>query len=184
MSDLPRPSLSRTRYSDRPLPPYSYVPGFTPHPVSDPRGHMHGAAHETPQPLDPASWRSSDAYLYAADLFNHGFYWEAHEAWESLWHAAGRRGFVAAWLKALIKLAAAGVKAREGNPTGVARHATRAMGLVSEVRADLAPNEGDYCGMTLDVVEREARSLASSAKRFTTPNPEQLLPFSLALLES
>jgi hypothetical protein len=37
---------SRPRYSELPLPPYSYVPGFTPHPVSDPRGHMHGAAHE------------------------------------------------------------------------------------------------------------------------------------------
>ncbi|MER9222262.1 DUF309 domain-containing protein [Mesorhizobium sp. M0644] len=22
------------------------------------------------------------------DLINHGYYWEAHEAWEPLWHAA------------------------------------------------------------------------------------------------
>ncbi len=29
------------------------------------------------------------------DLFNHGYYWESHEEWESLWHAAGRRGVVA-----------------------------------------------------------------------------------------
>lgn len=121
------------RYSGVPLPPYSYVSGFAPHPVSDPRGHMHGQVHEAPPPLDPAAWRSSPTYLYAADLFNHGFYWEAHEAWESLWHAAGRSGPVATLLKALIKLAAAGVKAREGNPTGVQRHARRASELIREL---------------------------------------------------
>ena len=52
-----------------------------------------------------------------ADLLNHGFYWEAHEAWETLWHAAGRKGEIADFLKGLIKLAAAAVKAREGNPS-------------------------------------------------------------------
>ena len=45
-------------------------------------------------------------------------YWEAHEAWEELWHACGRMGPTADFLRGLIKLAAAGVKVREGRPRG------------------------------------------------------------------
>ena len=63
------------------------------------------------------------------ELFNAGYYWEAHEAWESLWHAHGRRGPTAEILQALIKLAAAGVKVREGRPAGVRTHASRAATL-------------------------------------------------------
>jgi hypothetical protein len=81
-------------------------------------------------PLDEATWQSNEAWLHAADLFNHGYYWEAHEAWESLWHAAGRKGPTADLLKGLIKLAAAGVKAREGRPAGMRRHARRAAELL------------------------------------------------------
>src|SRR5918994_4594460 len=128
------PSVDRPRYSDEPLPPYSYVPGHTPHPVSDPRGHMHGHRAAAPNPLDPARWEESAAYRYGVDLFNHGFYWEAHEAWESLWHAAGRSGATADFLKGLIKLAAAGVKAREGRAAGVQSHAQRAIELFHSAR--------------------------------------------------
>src|SRR5262245_4956580 len=104
---------------DEPLPPYSYVPGLFPHPISDPSGHSHGLRHAFPGPLDPRSWRDSRDYLVAIDLFNHGFYWEAHEAWEGLWHAAGRSGMLADFLKGLIQMTAAGVKVRQGMPRGV-----------------------------------------------------------------
>jgi uncharacterized protein len=110
----------------RALPPYSYVPGLAPHPSSDVRGHSFGHVEATAKPLDESSYSGNAAYLYAIDLFNHGFYWEAHEAWEALWHAAGRAGATADFLKGLIKLAAAGVKAREGRAAGVRQHAERA----------------------------------------------------------
>jgi hypothetical protein len=67
-------------------------------------------------------------------LFNEGYYWEAHEAWESLWHAHGRRGATAQLLQGLIKLAAAGVKAREGRIAGVRTHASRAAALFDRAR--------------------------------------------------
>nr|WP_244447982.1 DUF309 domain-containing protein [Neorhizobium vignae] len=51
------------------------------------------------------------------DLFNHGYYWEAHEAWEGLWQAAKRGSQLRAFLKGLILLSAAGVKIREGKRT-------------------------------------------------------------------
>src|SRR3989442_10005817 len=84
---------------ERPLPPYSYVPGLAPHPMSDPRGHSYGHTEAATQPLEEASFRGNATYLYAIDLFNHGYYWEAHEAWEALWHAAGRHGTTADFLK-------------------------------------------------------------------------------------
>jgi hypothetical protein len=111
---------------DEPLPPYTFVPGRSPHPVSDPAGHMGGQPSQRPPAPDPHRWQESRAFLRGVDLFNHGYYWEAHEAWEGLWHACGRDGPVADFLRGLIKLAAAGVKVREGVPEGVAGHARRA----------------------------------------------------------
>ncbi len=115
------------------LPPYSYVTGHFPHPTRDPAGHSYGHAPAEPAPLDPANWRASRAYLFGCDLFNYGYYWEAHEVWEGLWKACGRRGDTADFLKGLIKLAAAGVKHREGRGEGVRRHAARAAELFEAV---------------------------------------------------
>src|SRR6478672_7546301 len=112
--------------AERALPPYSYVPGLAPHPTSDPRGHSFRVHAPLAVALEENAFRNNEIYLYAIDLFNHDFYWESHEAWEALWHAAGRKGVAADFLKGLIKLAAAGVKAREGRAAGVRQHAARA----------------------------------------------------------
>ncbi|MCG8450743.1 MAG: DUF309 domain-containing protein, partial [Pirellulales bacterium] len=153
---------SRPRYTDRSFPPYSYVPGYALHPVSDPSGHMYGEKLETPSPLEPESWQTCNEYLFGIDLFNHGYYWEAHEAWESLWHVAGRQGPVANFLKGLIKLAAAGVKAREGNPRGVQRHARRALELLGGVHQQLDSRDV-YCGLNLAQVNGVIMSLLKDA---------------------
>ena len=132
----------RRFYPDRPLPPYSYVPGRFPHPVSDALGHSFRAAsdRERIQEWNPGpsfnmdlDWKRLPDYLFGIDLFNHGFYWEAHKTWEQLWIVFGRSGSDADFIKGLIKLAAAGVKAREGRTIGVQRHARRAQELFSEV---------------------------------------------------
>jgi hypothetical protein len=114
---------------ERPLPPYAYLPGRTPHPTRDPGGHSYGAPPETPAPPDPADWRACGDYLYGIDLFNRGYFWEAHEAWEGLWVACGRRGATAAYLQGLINLAAAGFKARWGNARGLRANAATARRL-------------------------------------------------------
>lgn len=109
------------------FPPYSYVPGGRwPHPTAAPGGHSRNRlTHPTP-PIADDRWEHSYAYIRGFALFNAGYYWEAHEAWEGLWHAHGRRGAVARLLQGLIKLAAAGVKVRECRPAGVRSHAVRA----------------------------------------------------------
>lgn len=117
----------------RAFPPYAYVSGRAPHPVTDPRGHLYGhVACPAPAVDSPIWWTEFD---YARDLWNHGYYWEAHEVWEGLWHGVPRAHPWGLLLQGLIKLAAAGVKAREGRPEGVRRHAVRARELMSSARA-------------------------------------------------
>src|SRR5262245_55921081 len=118
---------------DLALPPYAFVPGKNPHTTSDPRGHTYGVAAPAPAPVYPADWSASWPYRHGLDLFNHQFYWEAHEQFEALWLAAGRSGPAADFLKALIKLAAAGVKHLEQKPQGVQSHAARAAELLREL---------------------------------------------------
>lgn len=145
---------------DEPFPPYSYVPGRFPHPLSDPAGHSYAHPIQPPAALDPQAWRRSRAYCLAVDLFNHGYYWEAHEAWEGLWHAAGRRGALADFLKGLIKLAAAGVKAREGRLAGVHRHAQRAGHLFAATQKELGPATFHFAGLSLADLSTAADRLA------------------------
>src|SRR5690606_13320988 len=87
-----QPSFSPPRCTSEPLPPYAYTPGRFPHPVRDPQGHSFGRPPPSVSPTELADWRTSRVYRVGVDLFNHGYYWEAHEAWEALWNALGRRG--------------------------------------------------------------------------------------------
>ena len=134
---------------DEPFPPYSYVTRRFPHPTRDPAGHSFGVV-PMPCPVpDPNLWRECRPYLYGLDLFNHGYYWEAHEVWEGLWHASGRAGLPGNFIKGLIKLAAAGVKAREGRAEGVRTHARRAAELFRQVAGQLPPEQACYFGLSL-----------------------------------
>ena len=145
-----------------PMPAYAYVPGKFPHPIRDPRGHSFGELSPEVVNLDPRRWRECRAYLRGIDLFNRGFYWEAHESWEAVWHAAGRQGAVANFIKGLIKLAAACVKAREGSANGVARHATRGDKLFCYAQAALG-SESSMMGLSLAELRDFAQRLEASA---------------------
>ncbi|HZZ82439.1 MAG TPA: DUF309 domain-containing protein [Gemmataceae bacterium] len=118
---------------DEPFPAYAFIPGRNPHPTSDPAGHSYRIEPAVPDQVHPEKWRECRPYLFGIDLFNAGYFWESHAAWESVWIACGRRGIVADFLKGLIKLAAAGVKASEGKAAGVVSHSGRAVELFSHV---------------------------------------------------
>ena len=172
------------RYApDVSFPAYAFVPGRHPHPVTDPQGHSFGRAHGLPETLDPQRPRQSLLFLVAIDLFNAGYYWEAHEAWEGLWIAAGRSGELASFLKGLIKLAAAGVKAREGKAVGVERHARRALELFQLVQALRPEAQGAYCGFRLEKLILDARLLAESPPVDDSPSiaGRNVFPFQLTM---
>jgi uncharacterized protein len=147
---------------DRPFPPYAYIPGRTPHPTRDPDGHSYGATHGGSEPPVPQDWHACRDYLYGMDLFNHGFYWEAHEAWEGLWVACGRQGPTATFLQALINLAAAGFKARWGNARGMQANAGTALRLFTAAARQIGPGGPRYMGLDLPALAEQAAALARS----------------------
>lgn len=107
-------------------PPYSYVSGRFPHPVTHPEGHSYGAEEELLRRVD--SEEADAVFEEGVQLFDHGYYWESHEAWEAVWRVAldPHRRLV----QGLIKIAAAAVKGREMRPRGVERHLARAAELL------------------------------------------------------
>ena len=151
------------------FPPYAYVPGLFPHPVADPTGHSFGVEAAAASLPDPERWQTCREYLHGIDLFNHGYYWESHEEWESLWHACGRTGTTALFLKALIKLAAAGVKVREGRTRGVQSHAQRAAELFGQVADEVGPNGAKYMGLNLPELVRNAEAAAQTRVHEASP---------------
>lgn len=143
------------------LPPYAYVPGKSPRPESGPPFEI-----SRPLPADFAvhSWHGCRCYLYGLDLFNRGFYWEAHEAWEVVWHATGGNEPTCSVIKGLIKLAAAGVKTRQGSAAGRRRHARRAAALFgdSAERASSGPlSRSLVLGLSLPWLIQQTQKVAS-----------------------
>src|ERR1700720_4709703 len=105
-------SMLRPRWlPEKSFPPYAYLPGRQPHPVRDPAGHSY---HVEPMPVAAEASLGSDVFLWGLDLFNHGYYWEAHEAWEGLWQVVDRGGPSRMLFKGLILLSAS----RREDPRG------------------------------------------------------------------
>lgn len=106
------------RYTQRPFPKYRYVPQVHPHPEIHPEGHSYG---RKPEPLEfkgPEKWKQNETYLYGVDLFNHGYWWEAHEAWEQVWMTTPKSDAHGQYLQGLIQSSAALLKLYAGNIQG------------------------------------------------------------------
>ena len=83
--------------------------------------------------MQPGDW-------YAGfELFNSGYYWEAHEVWEGLWQQTDKRSPDSLVLRGLIQMAACQVKVRQGNARGEAILRERAAATMEAAgRSDLA----------------------------------------------
>ncbi len=132
-------SLSAARYTRLVFPARAYRPGASPRPVTGPA---------PAKPADPARWRGSPEYLYGCDLYNHGYWWEAHEAWEALWHAAEKDSPQERFLKGLIQAAACALKVESDNRKGARTLLVRSLSHLSEARARLAAPF--FMGLDLD----------------------------------
>jgi predicted metal-dependent hydrolase len=165
--DMKKKKQQTLRYAvDRQLPNYSFVPGLWPHPRLR-GGHSSGIRPPLETPLDAQGWRRCEAYLYGVDLFNHGYYWEAHEEWEGLWRAL--QGLeppivaLRALLQGLIRLAAAGVKVRQQMHDSVLRHAEAAGQMFWLAQRTV---EGPrLCGLDLAQVQAQATAMARASQR-------------------
>ncbi len=105
--------IAHPRYTERPFPPYRFTPGRDPHPAADPRGHSYeppGHARPAVAFRPPEAWRECDEYLYGCDLYNHAYWWEAHEAWEDLWRVVPGGSAQRHFLQGLIQVSACHLK--------------------------------------------------------------------------
>lgn len=137
-----------TRYlPEKPLPPYTFVPPYKAHPKISPDGHMYNQPEKIASKLDPYFPFESLEYLRGLDLFNNGYYWEAHEEWEGVWNAHNKEGITADFFKALIKVSASGVKLRQRQPDGAKTHSITANKMFKEIKN--AVKDDYYAGTSL-----------------------------------
>ncbi len=136
-------------YSKLKLPQYAYLPG-----------KMQRALTRTDipsfevLPLSLKKWNENEAYLYGIDLFNHGFYYEAHEVWEELWHEVGHKTLPGKFLKILIQLSAIQLKLLSEEPSPAKRLAQRAQALLLELCREIPSSSETYLGIHLKTLSK------------------------------
>jgi len=156
----PNPPPTRPpRYSTRSFPAYAYLPFQPgepqPHPKRHPQGHSYGKPNPLLPPLTTENWRECETYLYGIDLFNHGYWWESHEALEAVWKAAGySENDCGLFLQGLIQLAAAQLKRRIDQHVGARK-------LTSEGLEKMERVSGIFLGIDVATLAADARRCLS-----------------------
>ncbi len=140
------------------MPGSAHVPGRTPHPEDGP---LQDVARSAPARTEAAAWRENAAYLYGVQLYQAGFFWEAHEVWEPVWMGAVPNSRERALLQGLIQLANACLKLRMERR----RAALRLLAQSEAALGDASRGPLPLMGLEVDVlkaaVERHARSVAA-----------------------
>jgi hypothetical protein len=153
----------------RPFPAYAFLPGRDPHPNRDPAGHSFSTEAEAPAAyLEPEQWRENEDYLFGVDLYNHGYMWEAHEAWEGLWHSAKHDELQAELLQGLIQCSAAALKVPMEQPRGLTKLADLGTGRLERVAREGAPH---YMGIDLTSFIAHFRAFAASSPTTAEERP-------------
>ncbi|HCK52018.1 MAG TPA: DUF309 domain-containing protein [Planctomycetaceae bacterium] len=162
------------------LPPYTFIPGSTtPHPNRHPEGHSYKKKGPAAKPLVNENWADNRSFLLALDLFNNGYYWEAHEELDKLLKITGAEDLIGRFLKGLFKLAAAGLKVRENSIHGVRRHAASSGEVFADVAAEVDSDR--FCGLKLTMLQFAAdRAAQLTYKELDTESqPVRVFPFLL-----
>ena len=145
----------------RAFPPYAFLPGRDPHPTRDPRGHSYTEGEEPEAHHLPASeWRENQEYLFGCDLYNSGYLWEAHEAWESIWHPSKHDEVQADFLQGLIQCSAASLKIPMGQPEGLIKLSEQGTRRLEGVIKSMGSS---YMGLDVAGFVAEFRAFVSSA---------------------
>ena len=95
-----------------------------------------------------------DDFEFGVDLFNAGYYWEAHVYLEKLWAEA--QGEDRAFLQGLIQLAASLVKRRAGHSSGEDQLRRKSLANLASVRERRSRCRGIRLDDLIDAIERGA----------------------------
>jgi len=115
------------RYTDFPFPERAYVPGKTARPCEEPLAQY----DITPKPLSILNVQENPFFLYGVDLYNHHFFWEAHESWECIWKRESDES-LKAMIKGLIQVSGGYLKSIQGIETGARKLWQRSLVYLSE----------------------------------------------------
>lgn len=137
--------FSYARYTATAFPAYAFVPGQNAHPSADPAGHNAGQVPCASLALTENNWMEVNDYLFGCDLYNHGFWWEAHEAWEKVWLAGPSGDKTDFYLRALIQAANGLLKLRMQR----AKAADRLSNAVGELLAEAEITQAKYMGLNI-----------------------------------
>ena len=158
--------LSAPRYCRVPFAPYRFVPGKHPHPTASPEGHSYLPPGESEPPVPfvpPERWYDSEAYLHGVDCYNHGFWWEAHEAWEGLWHVVPNPSSQRSFLQGSIQVAALHLQGFLGKHNGIIRLRDSSSRHFDKI---VVPDDGLFMGLRLAAwrndVERYAEQMVNA----------------------
>lgn len=154
------------RYTTISLPGRKYIPGQGVHPDKDPRGSHIPEYASTTTKFNAGNWQYSQQYLYAIDLFNNGFWWEAHEVLENLWIESGRKSAAAKFIQGIIQISAALLKHSQSLHRGAVRLMARGL---SKIRLQ----SGSYLGID---VEKFANEVELFINNGSSAYPTIILP--------
>lgn len=143
--------IAAPRYSDLPFPPYRFIPGRHPHPVASPQGHSYRPPGEVEPPVHyypPEEWSQSPEYLYGCDLYNHAYWWEAHEAWEGLWRVTPEGSPQRRFLQGMIQVGATHLQLFLRSEGGVTRLRMTSMEHLHWVRQQISTPQFMGLGLT------------------------------------
>ena len=122
--------------------------------------------------LSPEAWRENEDYLFGIDLYNAGYLWEAHEAWERIWHPSRHDALQADFLQGLIQCAAACLKIPMQQPAGLERLTQAAMQRLERVAKTAGPL---YMGLDLAQFTESFRAFAAGSPSSAEDRPRMLL---------
>lgn len=159
--------MAKRYQPEKDFPPYVFVPGENPHPKKS-GGHMEGEGDPIAPPIDLSHPEKNSFLRYSLDLYNHGYWWESHVYFEALWNTHERQGSVADFLKAMIKLGAAGVKISIGQKQSALGHFDRAKELFESVKKSEGP---EFLGFDLNFILSQIESLNSSSLKCFEVHP-------------
>lgn len=114
------------------------------------------AKADCPAITDPLRWRENRTYRAGWNLFEAGFYWEAHEVWEPVWLACRPNAIEQRFLKMAIQTANARLKAAMGKNKAAGRLDDEVALLLSEVKAALGGETKAFMGVDLRTLERKS----------------------------
>lgn len=122
--------IKTPRYTGIPFPDRRYLPGTGMARPGKGRAGLHiPQLASSAAVFDAANWHFSQRYLYAVDLFNYRYWWEAHEVLEDIWIETGKKTGIGKFIQGLIQISAALLQASRPH-SGASRLATKGLSKI------------------------------------------------------